>query len=107
MAEHKNKNDSKGNFSIYKIFLNAVLFKFGKADADRVTESSGLPTRLHQQIRKLTEKGFSVAFEIIVTLFGVTTKEAKNVEDEHIENHKKETAEYPEGNKQHKKNKKK
>lgn len=85
------------------------MFKFGKADSDRVTESSGLPTRLHQQIRKLVEQGFSVAYEIVVTLFGVTTKEAKNVEDTYVENYKTETGEYPKGNKQHskKKNKKK
>jgi len=107
MPNHKNKNGVKGNFSIYKIFLNAILFKFGKADSDRITESSGLPTRLHQQIRKLVAQGFSVAFEIVTSLFSVTTREAKDVEDEYVENYKKETGKYPAGNKQHQKKKKK
>ncbi|TAH19124.1 MAG: RHS repeat-associated core domain-containing protein [Cytophagales bacterium] len=107
MPNHKNRNDAKGNFSIYKIFLNTILFKFGKADSDRITASSGLPTRLHQQIRKLVAQGFSVAFEIITYLFSATTKEAKNVEDEYVENYKKETGKYPAENKQHQKKKKK
>ncbi|KMK52218.1 hypothetical protein RO21_02040, partial [[Actinobacillus] muris] len=50
---HLNSNKSKGNFGIYEIKINGEVYKYGKADLNRVTKSSGLPTRLHQQVRKL------------------------------------------------------
>ena len=33
--------------------MNGGMHKVGKADLVRVTKSSGLPTRLHQKVRKL------------------------------------------------------
>lgn len=35
--------------------MNGALHKVGKADVMRVTESFGLPSRLHQQLRKLRD----------------------------------------------------
>ncbi|WP_330208890.1 RHS repeat-associated core domain-containing protein, partial [Pseudomonas sp. Z13] len=46
-----NSNTSTGNFGVYKIEINGDLYKYGKADLNRITKSSGLPTRLHQQVR--------------------------------------------------------
>ena len=50
---HLNTNAARGNFGVYKIEINNKLHKIGKTDLGRVTKSSGQPTRLHQQIRKL------------------------------------------------------
>src|SRR5205807_7243301 len=50
-----NGNDAVSQFGIYKIWVKDKLRKIGKVDLLRVTESSGLPTRLHQQVRKLKE----------------------------------------------------
>ena len=48
-----NSNNAISNFGIYRIKINGVIWKVGKADLNRITKSSGLPTRLHQQVRKL------------------------------------------------------
>jgi hypothetical protein len=60
-----NLNEAVGHFGLYEIKINGALYKFGKADLGRITQSSGLPTRLHQQIRKLERyfgKGSSAEF---------------------------------------------
>ena len=43
-----NPNDAVSRFGVYEIKVNGVVHKFDKADLNRVTKSSGLPTRLHQ-----------------------------------------------------------
>ncbi|EEF3029103.1 RHS repeat-associated core domain-containing protein, partial [Salmonella enterica] len=48
-----NTNGAIGDFGVYKIEINGELYKYGKTDMNRVTKSSGLPTRLHQQVTKL------------------------------------------------------
>jgi hypothetical protein len=50
---HLNKNQAFGNFGVYDLNVNGALYKVGKVDLDRVTQSSGLPTRVHQQVREL------------------------------------------------------
>ncbi|UBM60817.1 hypothetical protein LAG90_09230 [Marinilongibacter aquaticus] len=47
-AVNLNANAAKGNFGVYEILKDGQLYKYGKADLGRVTQSSGLPTRLHQ-----------------------------------------------------------
>lgn len=107
--KHKNNNEAKGNFNIYGIFLFKKLFKVGKADANRITQESGLPTRIHQQMRKLIQLfGRNNVFLFIFKyLIGVTTEEAKKTEgiilDDYFENNKN----IPEGNKKSYKPKKK
>ena len=101
MADHKNKNLAKGNFCIYQISVFKNLFKFGKADMDRTTATSGDPTRIHQQVRKLAEEyGEKNVFRsIIQKLFGKTTSDAKELEKMILQNHFEQTGEIPEGNK--------
>jgi hypothetical protein len=48
-----NSNAARSNFGLYEITVNGSLFKIGKADLARITKDSGLPTRLHQQLRQL------------------------------------------------------
>lgn len=75
-----------GRFGLYEIEINGALHKIGKADLDRVTKSSGLPTRLHQQIRKL-EKTFgkgNVNGRTVEELGSVTTEVAKRAEHARI-----------------------
>ena len=82
---HLNSNDAKGNFGLYEITVNdpsRSLFKIGKADLGRITQSSGLPTRLHQQVRGLEKvygKG-NVIGRVVEDLGVVTTLEAKAAE---------------------------
>jgi hypothetical protein len=81
-AENLNSNSAKSNFGIYEIRINGRLHKIGKADLNRVTKRTGLPTRLHTQIRKL-EKVFGVGNvkgKVVQDLGRVTTKTAKEAE---------------------------
>ena len=50
-ALNLNNNAAKSRFGVYEIRVVGRLFKVGRADLIRITNSSGLPTRLHHQIR--------------------------------------------------------
>lgn len=82
MTKHKNSHDAVGNFCIYQILFDGKVYKVGKADYDRITKSSGISTRIHQQIRILSEKyeTKTVTHVILETLFGVSTLDAKRME---------------------------
>jgi len=47
---HLNNNKAISHFGLYEIYVNGELYKIGKADLERITKSTGLPTRLHQQV---------------------------------------------------------
>jgi hypothetical protein len=95
-----NSNTATGNFGIYKIEIDGVLYKFGKADLDRVTQSSGLPTRLHQQLRELRalNPNSNVTGSVIENLGKVTTEQAKTIETKYIQDYFNETRIIPMGN---------
>jgi hypothetical protein len=81
-----NLNEAVGHFGLYEIKINGALYKFGEADLGRITQSSGLPTRLHQQIRKLERyfgKG-NVIGKVVEDLGRVTTATAKAAEHARI-----------------------
>jgi URI fold toxin 2 len=101
MADHKNKNNAIGNFCIYQILIKQRLFKYGKADTDRITKSSGDPTRIHQQKRILSKiYGDGTArHQIISDLLNVSTEDAKNEEKSILQQYYELTGEVPEGNK--------
>ena len=40
-----NTNSAVSRFGVYQIYVNGLLHKIGKADLNRITQSSGLPTR--------------------------------------------------------------
>lgn len=96
-------------FVIYIITVFEEIFKFGKADADRVTQSSGLPTRLHQQLRKLKEiyGEQAIDFETIADLLGITTAEAKELEKANLQDFFDANEYVPKGNQKSVKPKKK
>jgi hypothetical protein len=100
MSAHKNRNEKIGNFVIYAIFLFGRIFKFGKADADKICKKSRLPLRLHTQL-KLFWKLFgteSVFFKIFLILQNVTVKEAKQAEQNLIRDYYNKTGQVPPGN---------
>ncbi|TAH22435.1 MAG: RHS repeat-associated core domain-containing protein [Cytophagales bacterium] len=99
MANHKNDNKLLGNFCVYDIHIEEELYKYGKADMDRVTQSSNLPTRLHQQVRKLQNDNEEVEGRVLVELPNVTTEYAKDVENELIAEYLAIHGELPKGNK--------
>ena len=85
---------------MYEIRINDKLHKVGKADLNRITKSSGLPTRLHQQLRRL-EKIFgpgSVEGEVVEYLGYTTTREAKQAEHQRIKGIVDQTGIVPPGN---------
>jgi hypothetical protein len=78
---HLNNNAARSKFGIYEIFVNGKLHKVGKADMNRITKSSGLPTRLHQQIRKLEQVyGKANVTHSLTPLGRTTTRQAKLAE---------------------------
>lgn len=95
---NKNSNEAISDFGIYQIETNGELYKYGKADMSRVTESTGLPTRLHQQVQKLKKQGFETVGTVINSLGKTTTQEAKRVENNVIQNYYKNTGKVPSGN---------
>lgn len=99
---HLNSNEAKGHFGIYEIEIDGLLYKVGKADLDRITLSSGLPTRLHQQIRKLEKihgKGH-VAGQVVDDLGKIknSTAQAKAAEKARIRAIYEKTGNVPLGN---------
>ncbi|OUO70681.1 RHS repeat-associated core domain-containing protein, partial [Bacteroides sp. An269] len=97
---HLNSNSAISHFGIYEIRIKDKLYKIGKADMMRITKSSDLPTRLHQQIRKLEKihgKGNVEGF-IVEDLGITTTLEAKNAETARLQSYYDKTGKVPEGN---------
>ena len=95
---HKNANHAVSHFGIYEIKVNGETYKFGKADLDRVTQSSGWPTRLHQQVRQLRKTFQDVSAEIIDDLGYVTTQQAKQAERAALQRYYETTRRIPPGN---------
>ena len=98
---HLNSNNAKGNFGVYVITIDGEIYKFGKADLNRITLESGLPTRLHQQLRKLrnldSNSGKTVVGKVIRRRLP-TTKDAKAVETSKLDIHYAKKGEVPVGN---------
>lgn len=96
---HKNSNSYIGNFGIYEIKINGETYKFGIADLDRVTKSSGQPTRLHQQASKLKRQGNDVSgTDVIERFYNITKAEAKVIENSYIQNYYNTNSTIPIGN---------
>lgn len=86
-AANLNSNAAKSNFGIYEIIKDGQVYKYGKADLARITQSTGQPTRLHQQLRKLEElyPNSTIRGRVIDDLGEVTTKMAKGVENSYLD----------------------
>ncbi|MFO0579805.1 MAG: RHS repeat-associated core domain-containing protein [Polyangia bacterium] len=99
--QHLNTNSATGNFGVYEIFVNGELYKYGKTDMSRVTQETGLPTRLHQQLRKLKDiyGAKNVNGRVIESGFK-TTADAKAVETSKLDAfYRENNGKVPEGNK--------
>jgi RHS repeat-associated protein len=102
---NKNSNNEISHFGIYQITIDGEVYKYGKADLNRVTQAGfdnePRPTRLHQQVRKLREQypGNVIDGKVINDLGNVTTMQAKVVETATIQAHYDATGEIPDGNK--------
>ncbi len=95
-----NNNTSTSKFGVYEIEVGGDLHKIGKADLNRVTQSSGLPTRLHQQVRKLEQaagKG-NVVGEVVEDLGETTSAQAKAAETARLRAYYEKTGKVPPGN---------
>jgi hypothetical protein len=96
---HLNGNAAVSRFGIYEIRVNNELYKVGKADMNRTTQSSGLPTRLHQQWTKLSKiYGDRVEGQVVEPLGETTTAQAKAAEAARIRAVYEETGKVPPGN---------
>jgi hypothetical protein len=97
---HLNSNGATGNFGVYEIEVDGQLQKVGKADLDRITQSSQLPTRLHQQVTKLEKlHGVgNVEGKVVQELGTTTTQQAKLAEAARLQAIFEETGIVPKGN---------
>lgn len=97
---HLNNNMARSNFGVYEITVDDVVHKFGKAHLDRITKSSGLPTRVHQQVRKLRKENPDsiVRSRVIQKLPDSTTRQAKGAENATIQIYYDKTGIVPKGN---------
>lgn len=86
-------------FGIYIINIGGQIWKVGKADLKRITQSTGLPTRIHQQLRKLGEKyGKAAVDHTLKDLGRTTTAEAKAAEKATLQKIFEDTRKVPPGN---------
>ncbi len=87
-SKNLNSNSAISKFGIYVIEIEGIVHKYGKAHLERITQSSGLPTRLHQQLRKLRESfpGMNIKGRVIDDLGHMTTKQAKEIETSYLQN---------------------
>lgn len=95
-----NTNSAVSEFGLYETQIYGELNKVGKADLGRVTKSTGLPTRLHAQVRKLEKihgKG-SVQGQVVENLGQTTTAAAKAAEHARIKASVDRTGTVPPGN---------
>jgi len=97
---HKNSHSATGNFGLYEVFLYGKKYKIGKADLDNIRKSTGLPVRLHDQLRRMREKygvenvdGYEVEKGFKTTGDAIAAETARN------QKHFDETGEVLEGNK--------
>ena len=98
-GKNLNSNDAVSEFGLYEISVNGVRQKVGKADMLRVTQSSGLPTRLHQQVRRLSDEYGSRNVSYTLTQLGsTTTRQAKIAETARLQKIFDLTGIVPEGN---------
>ena len=88
-----------GNSAIYEIKVSGDTNKYGKADLDRITKKSGLPTRLHQQIEKLKKIYDEVQPVVREKLYNVSTKYVKEIENLYIKKYYDTYKVVPPGNK--------
>jgi hypothetical protein len=94
-----NNNGARSKFGVYEIRIKGSLYKVGKADMNRVTQSSGLPTRLHQQVRKLSEIfGARNVTYALQPLGRTTTRLAKVAENNRLQTIYDQTGVIPPGN---------
>jgi len=98
-AIHLNANNATSRFGLYEIRINSELYKVGKADLNRITQSSGKPTRLHQQVRELRKLyGKGNVGDFVEDLGVVTTSQAKAAETARLRAIYKATGKVPPGN---------
>ncbi|NBB32029.1 polymorphic toxin-type HINT domain-containing protein, partial [Cellulophaga sp. BC115SP] len=97
-----NTNSAKSHFGLYEIKIGDVLHKVGKADLSRITKSSGLPTRLHQQLRLLRKApenaGKTISGYVTKDLGVTTTEAAKQAETQTIQSYYNQTGTVLPGN---------
>ena len=95
-----NTNGAVGNFGVYEIRIDGELYKYGKADMNRVTKSSGDPTRLHQEVEKLERLNPGKTIKGTVLESGISsTQAAKTIETAKLDAHFEKTGgQIPEGN---------
>jgi hypothetical protein len=95
-----NTNSAVGHFGVYKLLVNNELYKVGKAHLDRITQSSGLATRIHQQLRKLVAiyGRENVRLGKVEDLGKTTTAQAKLAEATKLQEVYKATGKVPLGN---------
>lgn len=95
-----NSNNATSKFGVYELKVNGQLHKVGKADLNRVTQSSGQPTRVHQQVRTLgkTHGAENVSGEVVQNLGQTTTAQAKVAETARLQGIYDKTGQVPPGN---------
>jgi RHS repeat-associated protein len=94
-----NSNIAVSNFGVYDILVDDALQKVGKADLNRITQSTGLPTRIHAQVRKLRALFPNSRVDVAVDNLGATTtSQAKIAETVRLQSHYNQTGVIPVGN---------
>ena len=94
-----NTNGATGNFGVYEIRVYGELYKYGKAHLGRVTQASGQPTRLHQQLRIMQETyGKRNLVGNVLETGHPTTADAKVAETARLQEHYNKTGSVLEGN---------
>lgn len=106
-----NDNDSVSSFGVYAIYINQqLIYKFGKANLSETNSVANpysqkienIPVRIQLQLRRLRRAypTLRITYQLIHKLGYVSTKRAKEIEDDYIFGHYYENKDVPEGNKE-------
>jgi RHS repeat-associated protein len=100
---HKNSNSYVGHQGVYEIKINGKLHKYGKADMTSINKKTGLPTRLHNQLRvlKRTNQGKRITGKVLHENSRISTTNIKKIETKYIQNYYDKFKKYPPGNLNH------
>jgi RHS repeat-associated protein len=100
---HKNSNDYVGHQGVYEIKVDGEVHKYGKADMTNTSKTTGQPTRLQSQVNKIRKENPSarVEGEVLHQNKKISTKDAKEIETQKIQQYKNKNNKLPPGNQNH------
>ena len=101
--KHKNSNDYEGSRSVYVIYKDGDIYKFGIADNTNWNKAKDMPQRLSYQLDQLMMKfpDSRISGKVLESYPKISTEAIKKIETTFVRTYEKFNNRVPEGNKSH------